>query len=38
MLANDRLVHHNTFGKPHTRQGAELRVAALDELAEARGI
>ena len=38
MFTNDRLVHHDALGKPHARQRAELRIAAFDELAEARGI
>ncbi len=38
MCTNDRLVHHDALGKPDARQRAELRIAAFDELAEARGI
>ena len=38
MCAHDRLVHDDALGKPHARQRAELRIAAFDELAEARGI
>ena len=38
MCANERLVYDDALGKSHARQRTELRIAAFDELAEARGI
>jgi len=38
MFTNHRVGHHEALCKPDAGQSAKLRIAAFDELGEARGV